>query len=621
MSDTTSNYDAAMESFEAGKEEKSAKDTKAEVDKKRRLIRDARNLRSVGKWDERFSKFIQIYSNKYPYPELSDYDDVVVPNMVFSTVNVIVPSIAINTPKIEVRGNSPEDEPAAETATAVVNYQWDAYDVQNQVRSAIKDFVIVGHGWLKVVWESEEKEVPLTAEEFTAAAAQALAERSALLGSNPDMESEVPTAEELVDSLPAKKVAVTKDQPLVKRVSPFDVLVDPDATCFEDVRWVAQRSFVPIEVARKNEDWDKAVRSRLVKVKKSKARDDVDVDDESEKSDIAGFAEIYEFYDLISGQMCVFADGTEGYLLAPEDSPFPGGHPFVFVPNYEVPERFFPIGDVETIYPLQLELGLTRTAQLNDRKRGRRITLFKASALDADGIQALRDGQDNVMINVTSSSANFDEVFKQVSSQGLQPEWYRADSQSMSDIDLVSGVTEYQRGGQTDIRRTATEVGVMQDASNARSADKLAKVEKAMAEVAERMIRLSQQFMDTEAVARVVSEEAAVRWVPYSAEALQGDFSFRIEAGSSQPQNESFKRQMANQMMDTFGQFIGSGYLNDQKFLAQIMRLNGWANPEEYLGPGPPPMGPDGQPLPPEGEMPPEGGMPPGMPPEMMGQM
>ena len=621
MSDTTSNYDAAMESFEAGKEEKSAKDTKAEVDKKRRLIRDARNLRSVGKWDERFSKFIQIYSNKYPYPELSDYDDVVVPNMVFSTVNVIVPSIAINNPKIEVRGNSPEDEPAAETATAVVNYQWDAYDVQNQVRSAIKDFVIVGHGWLKVVWESEEKEVPLTAEEFTAAAAQALAERSALLGSNPDMESEVPTAEELVDSLPAKKVAVTKDQPLVKRVSPFDVLVDPDATCFEDVRWVAQRSFVPIEVARKNEDWDKAVRSRLVKVKKSKARDDVDVDDESEKSDIAGFAEIYEFYDLISGQMCVFADGTEGYLLAPEDSPFPGGHPFVFVPNYEVPERFFPIGDVETIYPLQLELGLTRTAQLNDRKRGRRITLFKASALDADGIQALRDGQDNVMINVTSSSANFDEVFKQVSSQGLQPEWYRADSQSMSDIDLVSGVTEYQRGGQTDIRRTATEVGVMQDASNARSADKLAKVEKAMAEVAERMIRLSQQFMDTEAVARVVSEEAAVRWVPYSAEALQGDFSFRIEAGSSQPQNESFKRQMANQMMDTFGQFIGSGYLNDQKFLAQIMRLNGWANPEEYLGPGPPPMGPDGQPLPPEGEMPPEGGMPPGMPPEMMGQM
>ena len=73
-------------------------------------------------------------------------------------------------------------------------------------------------------------------------------------------------------------------------------------------------------------------------------------------------------------------------------------------------------------------------------------------------------------------------------------------------------------------------------------------------------------------------------------------------------------------MMDTFGQFIGSGYLNDQAFLAQIMRLNGWSNPEQYLGPGPmpPPMvGPDGQPLPPEA-MPPEMG---GVPPQNQGMM
>jgi hypothetical protein len=433
---------------------------------------------------------------------------------------------------------------------------------------------------------------------------------------NPDLEAELPSSDDLIDSLPSKKTKLVKDQPLVRRVSPFDVLVDPDATSFDDVRWIAQRSFVPIEVARKNPDWNASVRSRLVKVKKSKSREDVEVESDMEKSDIAGFAEVYEFYDLITGQMCVFADGTEGYLVEPEDAPFPGGHPFVFVPNYEVPERFFPIGDVETIYPLQLELGITRTAQLNDRKRGRRITLFRGAALDAQGIQDLRDGKDNVMINVVKADTMFDDVFRQISSQGLQPEWYQADQQAMSDIDLVSGVTEYQRGGQTDIRRTATEVGVMQDASNARSADKLAKVEKAMGEVAERMIKLSQQFMEAESIARVVSDQHVVEWVNYSAQALQGEFTFKVEAGSSQPQNESFKRQMAMQMMDTFGQFIGSGLLNDQAFLAQIMRLNGWSNPEDYMGPGlPPPMPPETpggsgeMPGAPEEAMPPMGGM------------
>ena len=149
----------------------------------------------------------------------------------------------------------------------------------------------------------------------------------------------------------------------------------------------------------------------------------------------------------------------------------------------------------------------------------------------------------------------FDEVFKQVSSMGLQPEWYRADQQAMSDIDLVSGVSEYQRGGQTDIRRTATEVGVMQDASNARSADKLAKVEKAMADIAERMIKLSQEFMDTESVARVVDDFQAVAWVPYSRDLLQGDFTFHVEAGSTQPQNESFKYKYAEKNIQLALQF------------------------------------------------------------------
>jgi hypothetical protein len=609
-----SNYDAFnSSSAEAdGESDVYGKDKKASLDKMRGRIKDAQSLRKTAEWDTRWSKFISVYSNRYPYPELEDYEDVVVPNMVFSTVNVIVPSIAINVPKIDVTANAERDAATAEVVASVVNHQWNVYNVQEQVRQAVKDFVIIGHGWLKVVWETEEADVKLTADEFTAAVAEALQSKQAAVAQSPDMEDMFPDDDQIIDSIPSKRTKLVKDQPLVRRVSPFDMFIDPDALVLEDARWIAQRSFVPIEVARRNEDWNAEVRARISKVKKSKTRDEVDVEDDSQKSDSAGFAEVYEFYDLVNGKMCVFCEGTEGFLLDPDDSPFPDGHPFVFVPNYEVPERFFPIGDVETIYPLQVELALTRTAQLNDRKRGRRITLFKEANLDAAGVEALRAGEDNVMINVTSTSASFDEVFKQVSSQGLQPEWYRADQQAMSDIDLVSGVTEYQRGGQTDIRRTATEVGVMQDAANSRQADKLGKVESAMAQVAERMIKLSQEFMDTEAVARVVDDFQAVSWVPYNRDALQGDFTFKVEAGSTQPQNESFKRQQALQMMDVLGGFMGSGLLNDQEVLAQVMRLNGWHDVEKYLGPGlPPPVPetPDGS-----GQMPvPEGGMPPQM--------
>ena len=599
---TTSNYDAAMN--QAGSAPSGTNQDKGSVGSKLTLIEAAKRFKSSGRWDERFSEFIAIYSNKYPYTEIGQYEDIVVPNMIFSTVNVIVPSIAVNAPKINVSPVHPDYIESAQTAEALVNHQWHTARVQDEVRDAIKDFVIVGHGWAKTTWDSQEEQVDLTAEEFEQLAAQALqtkmqAEAAGVVG-------EFPSNEELLKELPSTKTELTVDQPLVMRVSPFDMFFDPDAKRFNDMRWIAQRVFMPLEVAKANELWSSAARKKLQTVSKSNQRNEVRVDQNTSHAEPVGqeFVEVYEFYDLITGKMCVFAEGSDTWLLKPTISPYPNIHPYTYIPNYEVPERFFPVGDVETIFPLQVELGMVRTAQVNDRKRGNRVTLYKESALGSQGVSDMKAGKDNAFIPVLNNTP-FNEAFAQIQPLGLPPEWYRSDQQSLSDINLVSGVSEYQRGGQGAIRRTATEVGLMQDASNARSSDKLAKVERAMAEIAEQMIRLSQQFLEKEDVARVMSPSAAESWVPYSGPAIQGEFLFKVEAGSTQPMNESFRRQQAMQMMDAFGGLIGSGLLNDQEFVAEIMRLNGITDVQRLLGAGMPDPVPE--------ELPPEQ-MPPGVP-------
>ena len=69
-------------------------------------------------------------------------------------------------------------------------------------------------------------------------------------------------------------------------------------------------------------------------------------------------------------------------------------------------------------------------------------------------------------------------------------------------------------------------------------------------------------------------------------------------------------------MMDAFGGLIGSGLLNDQEFISEIMRMNGITDVARLMGPGAPDPVPEE--LPPE-EMPPgvPGGPPPqGMPPQ-----
>ena len=93
---------------------------------------------------------------------------------------------------------------------------------------------------------------------------------------------------------------------------------------------------------------------------------------------------------------CVFADGaTDGFLITPTKMPYAFGHPFLMLRNYEVPDDFYPMGELEQIEPLQLELNETRTQMLNHRKRYARKYLYMEDAFDDVGHQrpGVRRGQ------------------------------------------------------------------------------------------------------------------------------------------------------------------------------------------------------------------------------------
>ncbi|UOF82142.1 head to tail joining protein [Caudoviricetes sp.] len=572
-------------------------------------VKDAESRRKTAKYDEMWSKMIRMYSNQYAYDELSAYEDIVAPNMIFSTVNVIVPSVAINYPKITVTARQKTDEQAAEVVESVANFYWRHFNTHDEFREAIKDFVIIGHGWLKTTWAFEEHDEEMTQEEWKQEVQRALMERN--MGQEAAerqgiTDATFPTDREIVNSVPTTKKVVSEDHPAVERVSPFDMFVDPAATRLKDARWIAQRAYVPIEVAKDNEAWDPRARKKLTS--KAVTRDSVDVQKDSEsKPNEEGFCVIWEFYNLITGEMCTFAEGCDLFLVKPEEVEYPGNHPYVFTANYTVPERFYPIGDVETIVPLQLELATTRTQMINDRKRFRRMYMVRSEELGESGMNALLSGDDNAIIEIEGSSP-FADIIAPVTTAQLSAEFYNQSSMIIEDINFTAAVTEYQRGGQTEVRRTATEAGMIQDAANARSADKLAIIERAIGEVAERVVALTQANLTTEQVAKIVDEDGATRWVPYSPEDIEGQYDFTVEAGSTQPQNETFRRQSAMQLMDAMAPFIDMGVVDPVQLATHVLK-NGFGvkNPEQFLVP-PPPMDPMGVP----GGVPPEGApMPP----------
>jgi hypothetical protein len=528
----------------------------------------------------------------YHYEDYRNEDRLLV-NIAFSTVNIISPNISVNFPKITVNAVRSEEAAQAVIAEAVVNYWWRHKDIRSEFRRAVKDSLIFGHGWVKVGYRFVEEEV---------------------IGEDVDPSDPMVEGGEMQPT-----TVVLEDSPFAERVSPFDVFVDPDATSMKDIKWIAQRIRRPIADVKSDRRYSKSAREQVAVMAISRYADDPSRKKINDKNE--GYAEIWEFYDIAANKMSVFCETSDQFLVKPMRMPYSFGQPFVMIRNYDVPDQFYPIGDLESIEPLQKELNETRTQMMNHRKRFARKYLYKESAFDQYGRSALESDDDNVMVPVVSDES-LGSVVAPMPAIINPPDFYDQSSMIIGDIDRVSGVTEIQRGGAPEIRRTATEAALSQDAMNARTADKLATVEQAIAEVGRRMVALARQFMTGTQVARLTGKDGEPIWVNFDRDYLAGDFDFEVAAGSTQPQNESFRRQMALQVVDAMAPFAGAGVVDMAKLAAYVLQMGfGVKNPDEFMVQQQPmPQGmpagmPQGMPNPQQaGAMPETGGPEMGMP-------
>lgn len=556
-------------------------------------VEKARRWRRQEQLDQTWRRLIDMYRGKQ-FEYLSKEDRLLV-NISFSTINVIAPSVAVNYPKITVNATRPEDAPKAIITEAVINYWWRHYKVRPQFRRAVKDFLVIGHGWLKCGYRYVEEES---------------------VGGDDEISDPAPEGDEVTPT-----TVITEDRPFVERVSPFDIFVDPDATSMSEIRWVAQRIKRTLKEVRTDKRYSKVARDNA---SPTSWNDGIEADrgatDKSVDTD-EGYVEVWEFYDINKKSMCVFADGCEHFLVKPIEMPYAFGHPFVMVRNYDVPDHFYPMGDLEAIEPLQRELNETRSQMMNHRKRYARKYLYRESGFSSDGRKGLEDDNDNTMVPVQGDEP-FERLIAPMPTVMTPPEFYEQSALIQADVENVSGVSEYQRGGLPEVRRTATEAAIVQDASNARAADKLATIEQSIGEVASRMIQLAQQFMSAEQVARVIGKEGKPLWVSFDADYISGEFDYEVEAGSTAPNNESFRRQMALQMVDAMVPFMvpdpmtGQSVIDPAKLAAHVLQFGfGVKNPESFIKQ---PMGPPGMAPPGPGDPAAEGGEE-APPEEMMG--
>jgi len=415
------------------------------------------------------------------------------------------------------------------------------------------------------------------------------------------------------------------DRPFVERVSFKDVFVDPDASSTSELRWICQRVRRPVADVKRDKRYTAEGR-KAAQAETVDRWNTTDYSDQNKGSIPGGYCDVYEFYDLVASKVCTFTkSGDDAFLIAPKPIPLPFDNPFVMFRDYEVPDFFYPMGELEAIEVLQHELNETRTQQINHRKRYNPKWLYRVDLFpDQAAVDALADDTYNTMVPVEGDIAQLSEAVIPMPTTQVPSEFYDQSRIITEDMDVVTGVSDYMRGQMPEIRRTATEAGLLADAQQSRAADKLAKLEFTVAEIADRIITVLQTFTTGDQVALITGQNGIKLWIHYDREMLKGEYLFEVEAGSTQPTNETFRRQSVLQMGDILPMFMDAGVVNMPAMFQYMMQYGfGLRNtghlvtlppppPEEMPeeGMGPPMLPGEAGGMPPEG-MPPEGGMPP----------
>jgi len=557
----------------------------------RMRLEHAIRYREQESFDATWRRMLDLYKGKHFPAGFSDEDRIAI-NMAFSTINVIFPSISVNYPKIEVMANHPENEDRGVITEAVVNYWWKHYDFRTPFRRATKDFLIIGHGWVKVGYKFVERSEEIGEYERRSELDAMVAQATQFAEQNPDMANEIPTDEEIDAGIPETKMVIVEDRPYLERISPFDMFIDPEATSLDDARWIAQRIMRPLEDVKADTKYGSTARRSVESDSVFSSGAEGDAKRRKIDPDIERVT-IYEFYDLINETICVFSENSSDYLIDPKPIPYSFGHPFEFIANYEVPDEFYPMGDLEMIEAPQQELNKTRSQMMNHRKKYGRKYLYRASALGPEGRQGLESNEDNIAIEVIDDNQPLQDVIMAVPITPLSSDLYQYSNIIQSDMDRVSGVNEYARGGSPEMKRTATEAAMIQDASNARSSDKLALIELSIGRIARKVVQLAQQYMTGEQVARVVGAEGQQLWFDYEREDIEGEYDFNVEGGSTQPQNDTFRRQQAVALMGTLAPMIGT-VIDPAAIAKHVLQVGfGIKSPGKFMLPPAPPMGAD----------------------------
>jgi len=451
--------------------------------------------------------------------------DLVNVNISFSTINTLVPFVADEDPTFIVE---PDSEQATTENSVVLatfmNRIWRDHRVMGKLAlaDAVWDNLVLGDGYLKAGYEIVD----------------------------------LPTFDEAGNPIGEGRVKVAEFA--VKRLSPWDVWVDPYSDGIHNARWVCQRILVPAEEVKNDERYKITDKDQFEGI--GIDQQNMAPEDEERFANLDGWVTIYEFYDIKERWMISFFPGASTAVRYVEQITCP----IIQVPNYRMPNSPYHIGELEQIRSLQLEINKTRSQMMTHRRRNVMKWVVNEDRLSDDALEAMRSGIVNDVIKVESNEP-IESIIQAIVPVPLSQDSYALDDRMRADVNEITGVNEYLRGVPQNISRTATEASIIEGATNIRTRHKLLQVETAARQVGQVLLDIIRDVLPTTAFEEMTmfisgkeaeqlnrasgnDPQAGPVILTPNPEIFDGRYRVEVERGSTELRNPQVRAQQLMQM-------------------------------------------------------------------------
>ena len=540
--------------------------------------------------------------------DVSPYDagapsDRIIVNKAKQLIDSIASATLMRNPKFKLYPTVMGDLEAAQTAEKYLNQVYSRYGMNKAFQEACFDALVKSCGWLKIGWNLEYETVPTDQEAVLAEVDRLAGEVQQFELQNPELANSLPSPEDIVPSvlegaIDNQRQVARISHPMLFRVSPFDMFVDPMAKNMSNVRWIAERVIRNTNDVRNDKRYTSARKdvepSPLEASRRGTFRGLTNrtglATGQTIYHDIPRQTVIWEMYSIEYDVFAVWAEGTDEWLVKPRGFPI-SPHPYIFIPMFPVPDRFYPAGILPHITRLQEALSEVATDTLTHKRRSKNMIMMREEYITDEAQAAINTGAENGIVPISTGGGQempLTSIATEFPNPRINQDWYVFEQQMEKYIEELTGLQDFLKAAPST-RRSALEASIANDRHSARARQLNQTMEEAARTLGRKTIALAQNYLFAEEPIGIIEngrvQTHGIDTATRDNIASEREFRFEVEVGSIASKDDAVAKHESNQL---FQQLIpiasapGSP-INLRALVERYLQDQGVSEPEDLL--------------------------------------